>query len=381
MKNIILCLATLFTITSNLSCQTMRNDIKQIDQILQKEIDKGNTPSLVYYLFNKDSILKKVELGYSDLSKNIQANENTFYKAFSATKTFTAIAILQLAEQGKLNIDDPIIKHLPSFMFGDQITIRQVLSHSAGIPNPIPLNWIHTTEEHSEFDRDKFFAPIFKKHSKAKYLPNQKFMYSNLGYFLLGQLIENVTGLKYENYIEQNITHKLGLDSIVIDFKVNSHNAVGYNKRFGFANLFIGWFIDKSKYMQPSTGKWKPFTYFYPNGASYAGLIGTPNSFVVYLQALLKDNSILLSNDYKQQMLTENKNSKGKPTGMCLGWFTDELNGIHYFAHPGGAGGYYCELRIYPERGIGSVVFFNRTGMSNEKFLDKIDKYYLENID
>ncbi len=206
-------------------------------------------------------------------------------------------------------------------------------------------------------------------------------MYSNLGYFLLGQLIENVTGLKYETYIEQNITHKLDLDSTVIDFKINSQNAVGYNKKFSFTNLIIGWFIDKEKYMEPSIGNWKPFTYFYPNGASYAGLIGTPNSFVVYLQALLKDNSVLLSNEYKQKMLTENKNSKGKPTGMCLGWFTDELNGIHYYAHPGGAGGYYCELRIYPEQGIGSVAFFNRTGMSNEKFLDKIDKYYFENID
>ena len=206
-------------------------------------------------------------------------------------------------------------------------------------------------------------------------------MYSNLGYFLLGKFIENITGLKYETYIERNIIQHLGLDSTVIDFKINSQNAVGYNNKFSLINLFIGWFIDKSKYLKPSIGKWKPFTHFYPNGASYGGLIGTPKAFVVYLQALLKDNSVLLSNNYKQQMLTENKNHKGNPTGMCLGWFIDELNGVHYFAHPGGAGGFYCELRIYPDHGIGSVIFFNRTGMNNEKFLDNTDQYYFEGRD
>ncbi len=171
MKNYILYFATLFLTTSNLSGQTMEKDLKQIDQILLKEIEKGNTPSVVYYLFNKDSILKKVELGYSDLSKNIKANENTFYKAFSATKTFTAIAILQLAEQRKLNLDDPIIRHLPNFMYGDQITIRQVLSHSAGIPNPIPLNWIHTKEEHYELIEINFLCPFLKSIKKLNICP------------------------------------------------------------------------------------------------------------------------------------------------------------------------------------------------------------------
>lgn len=62
---------------------------------------------------------------------------------------------------------------------------------------------------------------------------------------------------------------------------------------------------------------------------------------------------------------------------MCLGWFTGELNGIPYYAHAGGGGGYYCEIRIYPEEKIGSVIFFNRSGMSDEKFLDKVDRFFL----
>jgi hypothetical protein len=76
-------------------------------------------------------------------------------------------------------------------------------------------------------------------------------------------------------------------------------------------------------------------------------------------------------------LFTENYTVDNNPTGMCLSWFKGHLNGQTYFTHAGGGGGYYCEIRIYPELGVGSIVFFNRTGFSDQRFLDKIDKMYL----
>ena len=63
---------------------------------------------------------------------------------------------------------------------------------------------------------------------------------------------------------------------------------------------------------------------------------------------------------------------------MCLSWFTGELYNHKYFSHAGGGGGYYSEVRIYPDAGLGSVIFFNRTGMSDVRFLDKVDRIYFE---
>jgi len=77
-------------------------------------------------------------------------------------------------------------------------------------------------------------------------------------------------------------------------------------------------------------------------------------------------------------MFTENYTKMQKPTGMCLSWFTSKLSGESYFAHAGGGGGYYCEIRLYPDAGIGSVIMFNRSGMSDERYLDKLDKYYFD---
>lgn len=79
-------------------------------------------------------------------------------------------------------------------------------------------------------------------------------------------------------------------------------------------------------------------------------------------------------------LFTENFTNDGKPTGMCLSWFSGQLDGNQYYAHAGGGGGYYCEIRVYPDNGIGSVIMFNRTGMRDERFLDKLDKYVLNEM-
>jgi hypothetical protein len=76
-------------------------------------------------------------------------------------------------------------------------------------------------------------------------------------------------------------------------------------------------------------------------------------------------------------LFTENLTKNNKPTGTCLSWFKGQLKDKQYFTHPGGGGGYYCEIRIYPDSRIGSVVMFNRTGITDERFLDKLDKYFL----
>jgi hypothetical protein len=75
-------------------------------------------------------------------------------------------------------------------------------------------------------------------------------------------------------------------------------------------------------------------------------------------------------------LFTENFTNGGKATGMCLSWFKGIINGQTFFTHAGGGGGYYCELRIYPDKNLGAVILFNRTGMRDERFLDKLHPYY-----
>lgn len=356
-----------------------RNEII-IKSYLKKEVEEGRTPSVQYFLFNKDSFIYKFKFGYSNIKNQSLIDEHTTYNAFSVTKTFTALAILQLNEQKLVDLEDPVIMHLPDFLYAPDITILQLLTHSSGIPNPIPLSWIHLASEHDSFDSHHFFDNIMLKNSKVNFKPNDKYAYSNLGYIILGQLIEKISGLRYEDYINNMIIKKLNLKPEDLGFNMRNQNfhAVGYHKKLSFTNTLLGFFIDKSKYMAKSEGNWKPFHKFYVNGNAYGGLIGSPTGFVKYSQELLKSNSILLSDNFKRKLFNENYTNRGKATGMCLSWFKGNLNGNTYFAHAGGGGGYYSEIRLYPELGIGSIIMFNRTGMSDERYLDKLDKFYFK---
>ncbi len=342
------------------SCNSKTIDMSNVDNILKKQIEDNKTPSVQYVIFNKDSIIHEFRVGFADISNQKEITESTTYNAYSVTKTFTALAILQLAEQGKIDIRQSVKKYLPEFPYSSNITIQQLLSHSAGIPNPIPLSWVHLAEKHNSFDRNTFFNLIFAENNQTKSSPNQKYAYSNLGYVLLGQLIEEISGSTYESYVRKNILNPLGIKETEMDFTIINpdQHAKGYHKKYSLSNFILGFMIDKTKLVQGTEGKWNAFHAIYVNGASYGGLIGNANSFVKYIQELLRPNCKLLTDKYKKKLFVENITNRGKLTGMCL---------------------YYCEIRIYPEKGIGSVIMFNRTGMSDERFLDKLDKLFLIN--
>ncbi|MDR2205887.1 MAG: beta-lactamase family protein, partial [Flavobacteriaceae bacterium] len=279
----------------SMSVVAQQNEAKMENQILSQEIENKKSPSVQYYFFNEDQIIETFQSGFADIANQKTADENITYNAFSVTKTFTALAVLQLAEQGKIDLDNPVIHYLPDFSYGSEITVKQILNHTSGIPNPIPLSWIHLAEEHSSFNRNNFFATVFKKKNNLKSKSGEKFSYSNLGYVVLGQLIEKISGTTYEDYVSEHILQKLSLNSDDLSFTINNGetHAKGYHKRLSLTNLLLGFFIDKSKFMGKSEGKWRPFKNFYVNGASYGGLIGKPKSFVKYIQELLKDDCIL----------------------------------------------------------------------------------------
>lgn len=344
------------------------------NRLLLAEIKKNRTPSVQYLLFNKDSVLERYAFGFADIGEKKEVKESTTYNVYSITKTFTALAVLQLVQNNQLHPDDPVRKYLPGIPYNSEIAVKHLLSHTSGIPNPIPLSWIHLADEDNTFDGDQFFKGIMSEYSKTKSAPGEKFAYSNLGYILLGQIIEKVSGITYKEYIQNNIIKILGIPDNEMGFKIKDplKHATGYHKSNSFSNLILGFFIDKSKYMYRPVSGWKPFNPIYVNGASYGGLIGTADSLMKYVQALLDPDCPLIRHDFKKLLFTENHTTNNKATGMCYSWFKGRLVGTTFFTHAGGGGGYYCEIRIYPEQGLGSAVLFNRTGMSDQRFLDKM---------
>ncbi len=348
--------------------------MESASRILTDQVETGRTPAVQYRFVGPDSVIFRHDEGLADVISGVPVSSTTTYNGFSVTKTLTAAAILQLVERGALGLDQSAAHYLPDFPYSPETTVRHLLAHSAGIPNPVPLSWIHLQEEHAAFDRDTFFRTIFHRHPKAKADPNVRFGYSNLGYVLIGQIIEHVSGRSYERYVTESILEPIRLSPEDLGFVLNeAHQATGYHRRNSLSYLLLGIFLDTSKYMEPSTDRWRAFRPYYVNGAAYGGLIGTADGLARYVQALLDPESGVLSEASRQVLFSENILHSGRRSGMALSWFGGELDGHIYYAHAGGGGGYYAEVRIYPELRRGSVILFNRSGMSDERFLDRVD--------
>ncbi len=353
------------------------HDMKTIKNFLEGQVDKGNTPSIQYIFFDSESVIFEHRYGVRAVKSETPVDSATTYHLYSVTKTFTALSVLQLVQADKIVLKNSIADYLPEFPYSKAITIEQLLSHTAGIPNPLPLRWIHLVEDHPTFNRNEFFQEVFRNNPKLDSKPGTKFKYSNLGYVILGQLVEKVSGLKLEDYIRQNIIERIGVEPNHLGFQIDrSVHATGYHKWFSASNAVLGFLIDKRTFMGEREGKWKPFHHFYNNGTAYGGLVGTGNALVKYGQALLGDNAVLLNSQYKGILFTE-RIINNKPTGMSLSWYTGTLKGNRYFAHAGGGGGYYVELRIYPDLGAGSVILYNRSGMTDERILDRADSFFI----
>lgn len=257
----------------------------RINRVLVQEIMDHKTPSLQYVVFDQKVILHHFRQGNANIKAGTYAEGQTSYNLYSITKTFTALAILKLAEQGIVDLHASAAEYLRGIPLSPGVTIKHLLSHSSGISDPIPLSWIHLAEE-SNFNADAFFQPLLQKHSVPKFPPGKRFKYSNLGYVLLGQVISRVSGMPYENYIAQYILSHLDLAPGALSFRIADYrtHALGYHKQWSSTSLLLSFFIDKSRYMEKAEGAWKPFKPLYVNGAAYGGLVGTTDGLVKYLR-------------------------------------------------------------------------------------------------
>ena len=323
-------------------------------------------PGAQYILVNEKETILECYAGVSDIRKQTPVTPETTFNNFSVTKTATAAAALLLVEQGKIKLTDTLNPLFIQYPFTYPFTLQQLISHQAGFANPIPISWIHLPEEDKNFDEEKFITDLVTKNTKQKYTPGTKFSYSSVGYLLLSQLIEKLSGERYADFVQKNILSKITSGKLGFNIPDESIHATGYHPRYSFSNLILGLFMDRKKFIAYNHDSWMAFKNFYLNGKAYGGFIGNVSGLASYLQ-------LFLTNQIFENKETEALMFAGQKGDMALGWFTGKLNGEKYVCHAGGGGGYYCEIRIYPDRKIASALTCNRSGFTDQRLLDKLD--------
>ncbi len=210
---------------------------KSIDEMVKKYQEYGQFNGAVLVAENGKVILKK-GYGMANMEWGIPAAADTKFRIGSVTKQFTAAMILQLADEGKIKLDAKMTDYLTDYRkdTGDKVTIHHLLNHTSGIPS------YTTAEFFREYSRDPYSVDEFvKKFSSGdlEFEPGSKFAYNNSGYFLLGAIIEKVTGKSYEENLKTRITAPLGLTNTGYDNNspLIKNRAQGYEKSpEGFVN-------------------------------------------------------------------------------------------------------------------------------------------------
>jgi D-alanyl-D-alanine carboxypeptidase len=299
-------------------------DKAKLDQFFDRLAEKNKAMGSLT-IAKDGNVLYTRAIGYSQINgteKKPLTAANRFRIA-SITKMFTAAMILQLVEEGKLKLTDTLDKFSPQIPNAKKITIVQILSHRSGIPNVRRDQNSQGNVNTTPITKDEILALIAK--ATPDFEPDSKQSYSNSGYFLLGLIIEKLTGKPYEEALKERITSKIGLKDTY-----TATGSIDVNKNESLTYLNVG-------------GDWKQVPETHPSILFGGGaIVSTPNDLAKFIQALFDGK--IVSKEYLDQMKTIRDGD-----GLGLGMEPFTFAGKTFYGHAGGGDNYGAWLAYLPE--------------------------------
>lgn len=333
---------------SNEAVKTTDADIvRELEIYLSNLSTEDKFSGAVLVARNGVPIFKKA-YGLANKNTNTANNMETKFNIASMNKMFTAVAIAQLAERGKLSFDDTIGKHLPNYpnkSVAEKVTIHHLLTHTSGMGN------YQNEKFFAQLDRTKTVAdllPFFAGESLA-FEPGAKWQYSNAGFAVLGLIIERVSGQNYFDYVRKNIFTLAGMN-----------DTDSYEKGANVKNLAVGYTrMSLGGQGQPDpTAPRRENTQMLPiKGSPAGGGYSTLDDLLKFALAL--QNNKLLSKKFTE-IVTTGKFDVGGPVGKYAYGFGDKISGgKHIVGHNGGSFGIGANFDMFPELGYTAVILSN----------------------
>jgi CubicO group peptidase (beta-lactamase class C family) len=349
-----------------------------VEQLYRNYWVREHLPGLSYGVVVDGRLIMTGSFGYANLEKKIPAGTTSLFRVASMSKSFTALAILRLRDEGKLRLDDPASDYIhelkglsPLTNDSPPITIRNLLTHSAGFPEDDPWG------DRQLADSDQELREFVRQGISLSNVPGILFEYSNLGFALLGQIVQVVSGVDFETYMKERIFEPLGMNSTAYEYSEVSEErlALGY-----------GW-IDSA---------WTPIRLehhgaFGPMGGLITSIEDFAFTVALHLSAWpprsggeigpLKRSSL---REMQQpwtfsSLLPDFRYPGGRQCpltmayGYGLGWRRD-CTGRVMVGHTGGLPGFGSDWRMMPEYGLAVMSFGNRTyGVTDEISMAVLD--------
>jgi CubicO group peptidase (beta-lactamase class C family) len=351
-----------------------------IEKMYADYANQNEIPGLTFGIVVDGQLISSGAMGYSDAEKKTPVTAASVYRIASMSKSFAGLAILRLRDEGKLRLDDPVTRFIPELK--DQprltddsppITIRHLVSHTAGFPEDNPWG------DRQLQDTDKEFLDFLRKKLSLSNIPGMAYEYSNLGFTMLGLIITRASGQHYEKYIRNNIFKPLGMnhtyweyDEVPKDLLVNGYRTVNgkwtkeemlHSGAYGIMGGMLTSIDDFAKYMSLHMSAWPA------RSGKDTGIIKRSSLREMHMPGNVSN------------LISSSRNARGLPCprinsyNFGLAWSKDCEDKLRV-SHSGGLPGFGTNWIFMPDYGIGVVSFCNLTYAAsaalNNRILDTL---------
>lgn len=329
-------------------------------------MSRGGVPGLSLAVVDRGGVLLAAGYGLADLAANTTATASTSYLWFSMSKIVTATAALRLVDEGRLDLGAPAGSYVDYLRAPGTTTpsVGQLLNHTAGFGNPLPLRWVHAAEADPP-DPGALLRRLMGRRRAYRYPAGQPARYSNLGYLAAGQVIAAAAGVPFEDYVRDSVLRAAGMEHTGFRYRDGADKATGYVKAPRLADPVLRGLLPRG-IAGDRHGPYLSLNPFYVDGPAYGGLVGDVLDAASFLRMHLRDGEIggtrVLSPESARRMRIIDQ--AGKPFDHGTGWFRRPTkNPGQWVEHFGAGAGFWNVMRPYPERGLGVVVMSNSTRM------------------
>jgi CubicO group peptidase (beta-lactamase class C family) len=348
---------------SSLAQSSLDSLLQTLPATCKSLMEQRGWPSLSIAVVLDQKIIYSDAFGYADVDKKIPATINTIYRIASMTKLFNATMLMQLAERGKVDLNDPLIKYIPSYKpkylpNSGPTTLRQLVTHTSGLHVDAAqgfwhylsnLQWV-VSKGHEKIiwgvTKNDLLSTLDKV--EIEYTPNMYPHYSNFGFQLLGVALEKAANEPFEKYIKSNILDPLGMKNS--DFNLSDEQ----QKRFAVGYTYLE--PDFQRYLAPD---WDLSIIKYSGG-----LYSTPEDIARFISFQFRDqiddDQNIMSGDGLRFMRTpQTLRSPESNDSYGIGWAIYEYEGHPVIAHAGGHWGFFAKAEVLTDLKLGVVIMTN----------------------
>jgi CubicO group peptidase (beta-lactamase class C family) len=343
MKRLILAATFLGTVVVSAAAQSDAALAQRLDSIAGHWVERGMAIGLAAAVVRGGDTLLLRSYGKADVEWDVPMPLDAMFEIGSVTKQFTAVAILELRDQGKLSLDDEITRWLPDFdTHGHRVTLRHLLSHTAGIGDFTESPEFGNLSTSIRLPRDSAYA--LQRRQPPQFAPGEMQIYNNGGFWLLGLVIEKASGITHEDYVEQHIFAPQGMT-----------RSMYCNSMENVLRRAHGYFVSREREIRRA---WT-VSHTWPFAAG--SLCSTVGDMVTWLQAL-HGGRVLGAASYAE-FITPARLNDGTPLRYGLGLQVGpDPSGLMYLGHGGRGPGFWVETGWYPESQMVVVVMINNIG-------------------